>query len=205
MDKKIILTIIFVTIVTICRQNSRAESVQVYFGSDTGQQEKKVTATMTSSSRLFKSPDDLTSVILIIPRGSRVDVLAADSTFFIVSFEGNDGFIYKRHAVIDETAGQAEADDNRKEEVIPADKEPVKKPESRFSYLENKYGSSIAARIYEGKIWKGMNAEMIKDSWGRAERINREINGNTVREEWLYKTTRLYLENNTLMGWGPVR
>ena len=26
----------------------------------------------------------------------------------------------------------------------------------------------MAARLYAGKIWKGMNSEMVRDSWGAA-------------------------------------
>ena len=36
----------------------------------------------------------------------------------------------------------------------------------------------MASRLYSGKIWKGMNAEMVRDSWGRAGKINRVISGN---------------------------
>ena len=28
----------------------------------------------------------------------------------------------------------------------------------------------MAARLYAGKIWKGMNSEMVKDSWGQRKR-----------------------------------
>ncbi len=50
-----------------------------------------------------------------------------------------------------------------------------------------------------------MNSEMVKDSWGTAEKINRVISGNIIKEEWIYKNTWLYFENNTLVEWGPVR
>jgi uncharacterized membrane protein len=76
---------------------------------------------------------------------------------------------------------------------------------SRFSLLEEKYGTGIAARINSGKIWKGMNAEMVKDSWGSPQRINRIINGNTMNEQWTYKNTVLYFRDNLLVDWGPLR
>jgi hypothetical protein len=63
----------------------------------------------------------------------------------------------------------------------------------------------MAARLNAGKIWKGMTAEMVNDSWGTADKINRIISGNVVKEEWIYRTTWLYFENNTLLEWGPVR
>ena len=59
------------------------------------------TATMKSSSRLFSMKDDLTSVILIIPVDSTVAVLDSDSTYFHVVFQDNEGYIFKKHAVLD--------------------------------------------------------------------------------------------------------
>jgi hypothetical protein len=157
-----------------------------------------LTATMTSSSRLFGDKDDLTSVILIIPKDSRVEVIAVDSVYFYVFFEGDEGFILKRHAVIDQTQTppqQTNVLDNNS-----ADEQPT----SRFAYLENKYGKSIAERLDARKIWRGMSAEMVRDSWGTSDQIDREISGNTVRERWIYRNTLLYLENNTLINWAPV-
>ena len=63
----------------------------------------------------------------------------------------------------------------------------------------------MAARIISGKIWKGMNSDMVKDSWGLAEKVNRIVNGNTIEENWIYRNTWLYFENNTLIDWGPVK
>lgn len=166
----------------------------------------KVTATLSSSTRLFGNPDDLTSVILIIPKGSQVTIIGSDSAYFNVLFEDDEGFIYRRHAVLDKTPviiSKPEAENVAAEQQQPVNEQ--KQPQaSRFAYLENKYGTSMAARVNSGKIWKGMNAEMVKDSWGKADKINREISGNTVKEEWIYRSTWLYLENNTLVEWGPV-
>jgi hypothetical protein len=56
-----------------------------------------------------------------------------------------------------------------------------------------------------GKIWKGMTAEMVRDSWGTPSRINRGSGNNNSQEEWIYKNTWLVIENNTLVEWGPIR
>jgi hypothetical protein len=82
---------------------------------------------------------------------------------------------------------------------------PVQKSQgNRFSYLDYKYGTSMAARIYSGKIWKGMTSEMVKDSWGSPSRINKVIRGNTIKEEWIYRNTWLYIVDDTLVDWGPA-
>ena len=164
----------------------------------------QITAKLKSSSRLFEAKDDLTSVILIIPADSTVTVLDSDSTYLRVLYGENEGFIFKRHAELDKTpviTQQTIQSQPTVQEPLP-DRE---QQQSRFSYLENKYGSNMAARLIAGKIWKGMNSEMVKDSWGTAEKINRIISGNIVKEEWIFKNTWLYFENNALVDWGPVR
>jgi hypothetical protein len=62
----------------------------------------------------------------------------------------------------------------------------------------------MAARLIAGKIWKGMTAEMVRDSWGSPVKINRVIRNNSAKEEWIFKNTWLYIENNSLVEWGPI-
>lgn len=185
-------------------QTNKADQLQALEKNQPSNQNVTLTATLKSSSRLFGTRDDLTSVIMIIPSGSSVGVLGSDSTYLHVTFEDNEGFILKRHAVMDKTpvnVSQTIQSQQPVQEVQPAQEQQ----ESRFSYLENKYGSNLAARLMAGKIWKGMNSEMVSDSWGAAEKINRVISGNVIKEEWIFKNSWLYFENNTLVEWGPVR
>jgi hypothetical protein len=155
-----------------------------------------------SASRLFGEKEDLTSVIVIIPAGSVVTVLATDSAYLKVSFDESEGYILKRDAIIN--TSQVAPQPSVKQENVRQDEGPVgEKQVSRFTYLENKYGTSMAARLIAGKIWKGMSAEMVKDSWGAPLKINRII-GDIVKEEWIYKNSWLFIDNNTLIEWGPV-
>jgi hypothetical protein len=204
--KKLLLILIFASVyLPLKSQVTLGEKLQEYEKNrnSTG---STVTATLTSSSRLFGNPDDLTSVIVIIPKGSTVTVLGSDSTYLHVIYEEDEGYIYLRHADIDKNpviVSKPETEKVIAQQKQPANQQQQKSP-GRFAYLESKYGTSMAARINSGKIWKGMNAEMVKDSWGNADKITREISGNTVKEEWIYKSTWLYMENNTLVEWGPV-
>ena len=167
-------------------------------------QTNKTTATLKNSSRLFASKDDLTSVILIIPADSIVTVLDADSTYLHVVFEENEGFIFNRHAVLHKIPVNTRKTFQSQPEVQQT--QPIQEQEqSRFSYLENKYGSNMAARLLSGKIWKGMNSEMVKDSWGISDKINRIVSGNIIKEEWIYRNTWLYFENNSLVEWGAIK
>lgn len=203
MKKNIYITVsIFLLILTsAAAQVNKTNVLQDLEKNQAGNQ--NVTATLKSSSRLFSAKDDLTSVILIIPSGSTVTVLGTDSTYMHVTYEESEGYIFSKHAVIDKSpANISQPVQNQKN----LNQQPVREQQgSRFSYLEGKYGTTMAARLNAGKIWKGMNSDMVKDSWGTAEKVTREIDGNIIKEEWIYKTTWLYFENNTLKEWGPVR
>jgi len=174
------------------------------------------TATIKSATRLFGDRNDLTSVITVIPSGSEVDVLGADSTHLRVVFEEAEGFIFKRHAAIRQTPMSSRIDiavaNQPAQSAYPSQSQSQPQPQpqpqpqqsSRFSYLENKYGTNMASLLIAGKIWKGMEAEMVRDSWGKPQKINRIISGNTIKEEWIYKNSWLYIEDDVLMTWGPA-
>ena len=203
--KKLIFSALFLLIIiAVQAQANKTDLLQDLEKNKPANQNVTSTATLKSSSRLFGAKDDLTAVILIIPSGSTVTVLGSDSTYLHVAFEENEGYIFKRQAVIDKTpvnTSQTTQSQQAVQEIQPAQEQQV----SRFSYLENKYGSDIAARLNAGKIWKGMNTEMVKDSCGTAEKINMVISGNIIKEEWIFKNTWLYFENNTLVEWGAIR
>ena len=205
-------------------------------------QENGATATTTRSTRLFGAKDDLTTVIVVIPSGSVVNVLGSDSTYLQVSFEENEGYIFSKHATLDkpktsqsqfnpkkvseeaQNQHNAEARNQNQNQYTQQNQQNQNNNQNqqnqfeqqdrqgsqnqgmnRFSYLENKYGTNIAARLISGKIWKGMNSEMVTDSWGKAQKINRVINGNTIREEWIYRNSWLYFDNDELVEWGPAK
>jgi hypothetical protein len=202
--KKTVLLSIVIAAFSLQAQVIKADQLQSPEKNQKTIQNDTLTATLTSSTRLFGSKDDLTSVIIIIPSGSIVSVLDSDSTYLHVVFEEDNGYIFKRHAVIN----KPEKNNSQTiiyEEAVSNSQQVQAQKVSRFSYLESKYGSNMAARLIAGKIWKGMNAEMVTDSWGTGEKANRVISGNLVKEEWIYKNTWLYFENNILLDWGPVK
>jgi len=205
MKKLIFFALLITGALPLKAQAIKAELLQDLEKNRSSGQNVTTTATLKSSSRLFGTKDDLTTVILIIPSGSTVAVLDSDSTYFHVTFEENEGYIFKRHAVIDKSQPVNIQQTVQPQQPIQEEQSAPQQNESRFSYLENKYGSNMAARLVAGKIWKGMNAEMVRDSWGRAEKINRVISGNIIKEEWIFKNAWLYFENNSLVGWGPLR
>jgi hypothetical protein len=203
--KKLIFSFLFIMVIIAAQaQANKAEVLQNLEKNQTGNQNVIATARLKSLSRLFGTKDDMTSVILIIPSDSTVDVLDSDSTYLHVIYEENEGYIFKRQAVIDKRSVYT-PETTQSQQSVQGDQPVQDQQESRFSYLENKYGSNMAARLMSGKIWKGMNSEMVRDSWGTAEKINRIISGNIIKEEWIFKNSWLYFENNTLVEWGPIR
>lgn len=185
-------------------QANKIDQLQALEQNQISDQKITATASLKSSSRLFADKNDLTTVILIIPADSVVAVLDSDSTYLHVIFQDNEGYIFKRHAILNNLPVN-NAQSVRSQQALQENPPVQEETQSRFSYLENKYGSNMAARLMSGKIWKGMNSEMVKDSWGSAQKINRVISGNTIKEEWIFKYTWLYFENNALVEWGPIR
>jgi len=204
MKKLILLSFLISGALSGTAQASNADLLQNLERAQQSNQNVITTATLKSASRLFGEKDDLTSVIMIVPVDSVVTVLGSDSTYLHVTFQDADGYIYKKDAVINQTPVVITQPAQPQQQV--QNNQPVEnQQESRFSYLENKYGSNMAARLMAGKIWKGMNSEMVNDSWGTAQKINRVISGNVIKEEWIYRNTWLYFENNILVDWGPVK
>jgi hypothetical protein len=204
MKRIFFITLLLIGVITLNGQTNKVDQLQALEQNQPADQNIATTATLKSASRLFATKDDLTSVILIIPADSVVTVLDSDSTYFHVVFDENEGYIFKRDAVLDKI--QVNAPPVIQSQPAAQQTEPVSdQQQSRYSYLENKYGSNMATRLISGKIWKGMNSEMVRDSWGTAEKINRIVSGNIVKEEWIFRNTWLYFENNTLLEWGPVK
>jgi len=176
-------------------------------------QDLMMIATLKSATRLFGDKYDLTSVIMVLPSGTELEILDSDSTYLHVVLEDYEGYINATHAIISEASNAvspepeiAEEEPVIQEEIAVEQTRPVQQRQvSRFTYLENKYGSNMAAKLMSGKIWKGMQGEMIKDSWGNPGKINRVISGNVIKEEWIFRNTWLYLENDMLIEWGPIR
>lgn len=208
MKKLIISLLLFFAIVYVNAQNERSVVLQDLEKNQPAAQDVKLTATLKSATRLFGEKDDLTSVILIIPSGSVVNVIGSDSTYLHVIYEEDEGYIFKRHAVMNEPVVETKPVVQKQEpvqEVIAEPQQQQQQQVSRFTYLENKYGTNMAAKLIAGKIWKGMSSEMVRDSWGKPQKINRIIGNDLIREEWIYKSSWLYVENDFLVDWGPIR
>jgi hypothetical protein len=164
-------------------------------------QQQTLSAKLKSSARLFSVKYDLTSVIMVIPSGTVVNVIGSDSTYYRVRYGEDEGYIYRKDAILSADPSPEKTISNQQE---GNNVQPQEKQADRQTYLENKYGTTVASKMMAGKIWKGMTVEMILDSWGKPQKVNRTINVDLIREEWIYKNSWLFIENNTLIEWGPV-
>ena len=164
---------------------------------------QKVTATLTSASRLFSDKEDLASVQSVLPIGTTVQVLGLDDTYYRVKVEETEGYIFKRHATIDNGVQTATAATARQTEAQPASVSTTT-ASTRMVTLLAKYDSKTAKAINDRKIWKGMNTDMVIDSWGNPKKITRSIITNDITEQWSYSTSNLYFHNDILISWGPA-
>jgi hypothetical protein len=202
MKKFAFIPLIFFFAFALFSQGNKSDILTQLEKSTPAYQDNGRTAILKISSRLFRDKEDLTSVILVIPTGDTVSVIASDSTYLQVVYKGNEGFISQRHALViappAPPAAKVQTFDNNTQSAPNSDQQ-------KYQNLADKYGQDIANKLIAGKLWRGVKSEMVTDSWGNPLRINRVITANVIQEEWIYETTWLYFEDNILLKWGPTR
>src|SRR5664279_415082 len=117
MKRILFLTLLILSAISITAQTNNTDNLQA------------PTATLKSASRLFAAKDDLTSVIQIIPADSVVTVLDSDSTYLHVVFDQNEGYIFKRQAVLDKIPSH-----NQSQPAIQETQPVQEQQQSRLSY-----------------------------------------------------------------------
>jgi hypothetical protein len=60
------------------------------------------------------------------------------------------------------------------------------------------WSSEIWELINNGEVRIGMNKEQARLSWGKPEKINKDIYEGRIKEQWIYKVQYLYFENDKL-------
>jgi hypothetical protein len=187
--------------------------LMIFVGLTSFSQDQKYAST-NGALRLFADKDDLTSVITLIPDGSTVEVISADSTFTFVRFDNAEGYVKSDRLteVIPEVEAEPAASPSmytdqemQAQEQAQAQEQQYYAPVDRYDMLLNKYGTDIGKRIYQHKVWKGVSSEMARDSWGKPIQINRMYVDQSVDEEWIYSKKYLYFRDDVLIDWGPVK
>jgi len=160
--------------------------------------------------RLFADKEDLTSVIQIIPDGTVVEAISADTLFTLIRLGEVEGYVKSDRltaALPVVTTTQPEV--QPVQEAAPV--QPVTDVQARqistdrFQTLVDKYGTDLASKIYQHKVWKGITSDMARDSWGKPKQINKMYVDNSIDEECIYSKSYLYFRDGVLIEWGPVK
>ncbi len=64
-----------------------------------------------------------------------------------------------------------------------------------------KYGRKIGNDISQKKIWKGMTEAMLKDSWGKPDRITKNVEKWGVFTQWYYGSITFFFRDHKLTDW----
>lgn len=155
------------------------------------------TATATSAIRLFEDKDDLTSVLTIVPKDSTVEIVRNDGDYLLVNYGDFQGYVLSNNVSLGQNIVT----------TVPAQTAAQQRqaPLNRYDRLIAKYGYPLGKLLYQHKVWKGLNTEMVTDSWGQPTKVNRTYSDNNVEEEWIYAKKWLYFRNDILVNWGPVK
>lgn len=165
-------------------------------------QQQPVIGVTKGGVRFYKEKDDLTSVIRIIPAKTEVVIISNQGDYLQVKDGEDIGYVETSKITVNQATPPVQQQVVQQQVV---QQEVVQQqPDNRMTYLENKYGKSIAARIYAGKIWKGMTTDMVKDAWGEPDKINKVVVQSAQMEEFRYRSTWLLMEKGVLKEWGPI-
>ena len=64
-----------------------------------------------------------------------------------------------------------------------------------------KYGEEFGQRVSYNQVWKGMSEEMMHDSWGEPDKIDRNVQDYGVFNQWYYGDVTLFFRDGKLIDW----
>ena len=76
------------------------------------------------------------------------------------------------------------------------------KIKSEFEKLYiSKYGKEDGIMVAEGKIWKGMTENMLKDSWGKPDKVNTDKFSYGTFTQYTYGEITFFFRDKILIDW----
>ncbi|NQU81179.1 MAG: hypothetical protein HQ543_06640 [Bacteroidetes bacterium] len=174
-------------------QNSTNSNIQTEV-TDTSFTSNGVTS---SGCRLYSDIGNLSSVITIISVDTRIFIVDIMDEYYYIKTENNQGFVKRSKIKPDQSFFE-------KQPEVKTQQDTATRFSNKLEYLRYTYGWETAQKIFDHKIWRNMTTNMVEDSWGRPDKINRRINSGRVKEEWYYPSTYLIFINEKLADWGPV-
>ncbi len=76
---------------------------------------------------------------------------------------------------------------------------------SRAKQLIRKYGKKIGKRIVAGKVWKGMTEKMLKDSWGKPDKVTKNKEKWGTFAQWYYGSITYFFKNGKMTDWEELK
>lgn len=168
-------------------------------------------------------------IICKINTGDKVKVVEVLSDFYKVYFNNIYGYVSKealeKEEVVlakneerqrkrdEEKAQEIKIEQQKNADAIKVEQQKnaeakiadLKKQEAnakRKATLISKYGQESGLKIFNRKIWLGATKEMVIESWGKPDEVNRSIGVWGVHEQWVYDNNQyIYFENGVLTSW----
>lgn len=157
---------------------------------------QNVKVTTLSACRLYADIGNTSAVLGYIPVGKEVEVLDILDDYLLVKFDDQEGFIVKE---------KTDANIKLISTEQPQEEEVYYPPANRYDIMIQKYGARTGKAIYEHKIWKGADHNMVKDSWGKPINVSRDMKNSGTIEIWTYSKSLLTFQDGILVEWGPVK
>ena len=76
---------------------------------------------------------------------------------------------------------------------------------SRTDQLIRKYGKEIGNRIANGQVWKGMTDKMLEDSWGKPDKIDKNVEKWGVFTQWYYGDITYFFRDGKMTDWEEIK
>lgn len=64
-----------------------------------------------------------------------------------------------------------------------------------------KFGKEIGLRVYNKQIWKGMTEKMLSASWGKPDKINKNVEKWGIFTQWYYGKITFFFRDSKLTDW----
>lgn len=65
----------------------------------------------------------------------------------------------------------------------------------------NKFGKETGRRIFNKQIWKGMTEKMLLASWGKPDKIDKNVEKWGVFTQWYYGNVTFFFRDGKLTDW----
>lgn len=140
---------------------------------------------------LYENRGTWYKTLAIIPKSTAILAYDFKNNYYFVEYDTLNGFVFTMDV---ETLEQ-------KSERLEIEKKQNLQRSNELNRLVQKYGKINGKKIYEGKIWLGMTKEMVIESWGEPDEINRSVGSWGIHEQLVYGNQYLYIRDNKLSSW----